>query len=185
MTDPVRQGFEHIKDINLEAYVNTLSLQGELVFKDSVPTLVSLPTTGNSINDHRRVLADGYVRKWDGTGWVMPLLGGAVANTNDKWYFADYTALLNAYPIGQAGRYATNGGTDTIRVRDTDSGDWVDSGASGYDDIQEFVGSPKGVVTPLRSPRFGRDTSNDDMYISFGLTSNDRAGPLDYVVPVA
>jgi len=40
-----RQSFENEKDLNEEAYLYSLTLQGDLQYKDEVPTVGSLPLT--------------------------------------------------------------------------------------------------------------------------------------------
>ena len=45
-------------------------------------------------------------------------------------YFADYAALIAAYPTGVDGNYAILGSTDTIWIWDTTTMAWIDSGTS-------------------------------------------------------
>lgn len=61
-------------------------------------------------------------KKWWTVGW----------NTNDKWFFANDTALLEAYPIWQNWWYAIVWTTDTIWIWDGDTNSWVNSSVPAW-----------------------------------------------------
>lgn len=86
-----RQDFEREKDINWEAYMYTLTSQWDVFFKDPVPTVGSLPTTGNTVNDHREVISDGFVRRWNGVAWVLPVIA---PSSSDAILTEDGTAQM-------------------------------------------------------------------------------------------
>lgn len=63
------------KLILIQAYEATLAWQGDIVRKDDVTDYASLPLTGNTLDDHRLVLADWFVYRRDGTAWVNIAIG--------------------------------------------------------------------------------------------------------------
>lgn len=73
------------------------------------------------------------ITRW-GVDQRVPL--SEIINFFDKWYFVDEAALLVAYPNGIANPTDRDGwfvrlwSTDTVRIRDSNTNAWVDSGAS-------------------------------------------------------
>ena len=72
VTIPNRQSFETMEQIRLDATVQTMLQQWDVNFKDNVATPADLPMSGNSVNDFRMALSNGFVYRWNGSAWVQP-----------------------------------------------------------------------------------------------------------------
>lgn len=70
MTPPKRQSQDQEKELEQQAMDAWILNAWDIVWKDSVPDLASLPMTGNDVDDYRIVLADWLPRKWNGTARV-------------------------------------------------------------------------------------------------------------------
>lgn len=101
MTPPKRQSQDQEKELQQQAMDAWILNAWDMVWKDSVPDLASLPLTGNDVDDYRIVLADWLPRRriwsawvkiniifpdgipspWDASGWVLPTV---VAGTPDR-----------------------------------------------------------------------------------------------------
>lgn len=66
-----RDQLESEKKLRLQAYQATMWEQGNIYWKDPVPNVASLPLLWNSVDDHREVEDDGFVRRWNGTERVL------------------------------------------------------------------------------------------------------------------
>lgn len=66
MTPPVRQSYENVKQIQQASVEATILNQWNMLRKDAVVDVASLPSTGNTVDDCRVVEEDGFVYKWNG-----------------------------------------------------------------------------------------------------------------------
>lgn len=72
MSWPTRVSNDRLLDEQQEAYIYTITQQWDVFWKPNVATPSDLPLTWNSLNDHRIVDSDGFVRKWDWSAWIIP-----------------------------------------------------------------------------------------------------------------
>lgn len=75
---------------------------------------------------------------------ILNSSSSTASDSNNKGYFVDQTALEAAYPTGQDGWFAIVGSTDTVWTWDSDTSDWVNTGASG---TSSFTGITSGTNT--------------------------------------
>lgn len=69
---PQRAAYYNERAVNEEAYIMSLTNQWEVYRQDQVVDVPDLPMTGNQVNDHRKVIMNGFVYKRDGTQRVRP-----------------------------------------------------------------------------------------------------------------
>ena len=110
MTPPIRQSQDQEKELQQQAFEAWLVWAWDIVRKDSVPDVPSLPLSWNSIDDYRIVLSDWLPRKrtggwrattkilvpdWvpaprDASGWILPTV---ISWIPARWVISDWWTL--------------------------------------------------------------------------------------------
>lgn len=96
MTPPNRPSQDQRKLLLIQAYQATIANQWDIVWKDDVTDVGSLPMTGNSVNDHRLVLFDWFVRRRTGTSWLV--IGPSGSWVLPPLIWADTPIITGAVP---------------------------------------------------------------------------------------